>query len=130
MKKHNSFIIYGLSSHEQTIDQIQQELRIEQGEFDVRLILTEAITNAFIHGNKGDPSKPIYILYDYDGRNIHIEVQDCGEGAEDIEIPKELSMSNLLDDNGRGLYLISCFSDKVQFSNNKIIVDKSINASN
>ncbi len=126
----NSVIIYGLSTYEQVIDQIQQELKLEDGVFDVKLILTEAITNAFLHGNKGDVSKPINILYSYDGGNIHIEVQDCGEENKQITIPKELSLDSLMDDSGRGLYLINCFSDSVQFSKNKLIVDKNITRTN
>lgn len=49
--KSNEFILYGLSKHKQIIDKITAELNASKYNFDIKLILTEALTNAFKHGN-------------------------------------------------------------------------------
>lgn len=126
---HNEFTIYGLKSYKSVINQIKSELNLEKSFFDIELILTEAITNAFQHGNKGDSSKAIKIAYELNNNKLFVEVQDCGEKSRKVNIPNKLCEETILDESGKGLYLIKCLCDNVCFCGNKIKVEKSLNGS-
>lgn len=123
----NEFTIYGLTLYKDVIHEIELELNFQDSFFDIQLILTEAITNAYYHGNQSDSSKAIKITYELNDNNLHIEVQDSGDGIHEVEIPYDMSEDSILEQGGRGLYLIKCLSDKVDFYNNKLIIEKKIN---
>lgn len=126
MKK-NEFVLYGLSNYESVIDEIIKELNAESNYFDIKLILTEALTNAFIHGNEGKVDKPIYLRYTYNNGNIVFEIQDSGSGFKDSSILDEnISDEDLLNSSGRGLFLIKCMSDKVELKDNSLIIEKAL----
>lgn len=122
--KRNQYILYGLAKYEETINQIINDLNIFHHSFDIKLILTEALTNAFKHGNKNDISKPIYLRYIYDGIKIKFEIQDSGEGLENVIIPEEVLEENVLSDGGRGLFLIQSLAEKIEFKKNILIIKK------
>lgn len=119
-------MLYGLDQHMSIIDGIIRELDLAGDDFDVRLILSEAITNAYYHGNKSDCTKPIYIRYLLRDNHLNIQVEDSGEGCSQLIIPEEPDEARLLEDSGRGLYLIRCFSDHVEMIDNTIHIDKTI----
>lgn len=121
-----SFILFGLSYCEVTIDEIIKTLDAEHMYFDLKLILMEAISNAFIHGNNKDESKPINVRYTFDGVMVVFEIEDCGHGLDNIRVPTEISEDNYLDESGRGLFLIQCYCDKLELKSNGIIIYKTI----
>lgn len=124
--KNKEFILYGLSKYKQTIDEIVTELNAANNDFDIRLILTEALTNAFKHGNKMNVNKPIYLKYYYDGSNVKFEIKDCGTGLKNVKINEELNDKNILKNEGRGLFLIKNLSDNVKLKQNTLIIQKSL----
>lgn len=126
MKK-NEFTLYGLENYKQIIDDVVDELNISDDCFDIKLLLTESLTNAFKHGNNGDKNKPIYLRYVCNDTNIEFEIEDCGNGFENLSIPNKLSDENLLNDCGRGLFLINCIADKIEFKDNKLVIQKYLN---
>ena len=83
---------------------------------DVMLILTEAVTNAIIHGNKQDPSKKVVITVKLDDQNLTIIVKDEGPGFDPEKVPNPLEQENLLKTGGRGIYLINQYADYVHYS--------------
>lgn len=83
---------------------------------DVMLILTEAVTNAIIHGNKQDPAKQVFITVKLDSENLTIIVKDEGPGFDPEKIPNPLKEENLLKTGGRGIYLINQYADYVYYS--------------
>jgi serine/threonine-protein kinase RsbW len=122
--KYNEFILYGLSKHKQIIDKIITELNAYRYNFDIRLILTEGLTNAFKHGNNMSVDKPIYLKYFYNGTNVKFEIKDCGTGLENVIIDEQAEDEDLLSDSGRGLFLIRNLSDKIELKQNTLIVQK------
>ncbi|WP_074087833.1 MULTISPECIES: ATP-binding protein [Paenibacillus] len=121
--------IHGLEQHQRIIDGIIEELHLEAYAFDIRLILIEAITNAYYHGNHSDASKPIIIRYLLSGEQLELQVEDSGEGAGTLVFPDMISSDELLDEGGRGLYLIRCFSDQVDMIHNTMYISKCVNPS-
>lgn len=123
----NSITLYGLSGYEKSIDYIIKELSLEEIAFDIRLILTEAITNAYYHGNKSMASEPIGLSYEYDGSLFNIKIKDSGSEDIRLHIPEEINDDDILNTEGRGLFLIKSLADKVEYLNNTLIIYKKIN---
>lgn len=122
----NEIILYGLSKYKEIIDKIMIDLKISNDCFDIKLMLTEALTNAFKHGNKGNNDKPIYLrYYDY-GTYITFEIEDCGEGFKNITMPNTSLEDDLLSNSGRGLFLIRAIADKIELRNNTLIIQKQL----
>lgn len=111
---------------EREVKKIVDSLKLDEFAFEIKLILSEAIANAFEHGNKKDVTKPIYIRYMKDSDILTLEVQDSGDGFKNIVIPNVIEDENIMSERGRGLYLINCFSDEVTFKGNTIIMKKRI----
>jgi serine/threonine-protein kinase RsbW len=124
MIKKKEFILYGLANYKEIIEKIIADLKILEHCFDIKLMLTEALTNAFKHGNKGNIDKPIYLRYAYDGIEVKFEIEDCGTGFENFSIPEEPSNECLLSDSGRGLFLIKCMADKIELRKNTLVIQK------
>lgn len=116
----------GLEKHQSIIEEIIQELNLENYAFDIRLILMEAVTNAYYHGNLSDCTKPIYIRYLLRDELLKLQIEDSGAGGRDLFIPEEINSDELLEDGGRGLYLIRCFSDSVERVQNTMFISKSV----
>lgn len=123
MKK-NEFILYGLTKYKEIIDKIIDDLKAFHDYFDIKLILTEALTNAYIHGNNGKVDKPIHLRYTYDDIKVRFEIEDSGPGFENVIIPGEAIDETLLNESGRGLFLIKCIADKLELRNNTLIIEK------
>lgn len=119
-------VLFGLDHHQALIDGIIRDLgrSVEPAAFDVRLILAEAVTNAYVHGNGGDCTKPIYIRYSLEGNHLSLQVEDVGKKAGAWEIPLDIDENRLLDEGGRGLFLIRSFSDHVEMVDNTINIVK------
>lgn len=71
--------------------------------FRGELSLQEALLNSYLHGNRRDPSKAIWVYCSLSPGRVRIEVEDEGLGYEPGEDP---SCRDLTGFDGRGLYLI------------------------
>lgn len=123
----NEKILFGLNNYMEIIDDIITDLKLFDYAFDIKLILTEALTNAFKCGNNGDSSKIIYLSYCCKNNCLQFEIKDCGEKQVEIHIPEEIDTEDVLNTSGRGLFLINSFANKVYFSNNTLIIQKHLN---
>lgn len=81
-----------------------------------KLCIYEMITNALLHGNRGDPSKRVVIFYKVTLFAATISVMDEGQGFNYNDIPNPLLPENRIKDHGRGLYLIRHYLDEVTFN--------------
>lgn len=124
--KRNEYILYGLDRHNEVIDEIVSELDTSHDVFDVRLILTEALTNAFKHGNNNSVEKPIYLRSIYHRKSVEFEIEDSGTGLLSKNIPQEISDENVLNNCGRGLFLIKSIADKMELRKNTLVIQKNI----
>ena len=122
-----NLILYGICGIEDTLESIVSNLNIMQLQFEIKLIMMEAITNAFIHGNNSDIQKPIGLQYELNNNELTIKVTDCGEGVEKILIPDEIKAEDILNETGKGLFLINYYSDEVELKGNSVIIKKYIN---
>ena len=85
-------------------------------EFEIELVLYEALTNAIKHGSAHDPSKQIQCCVACDHtRGMLIVVRDPGPGFDPASIPNPVVGQNLFSTSGRGIYLINQLVDEVRF---------------
>lgn len=124
--KRNEYILYGLKKHKEIIEEIIENIDDQDYSFDIRLILTEALSNAFKHGNKNDITKPIYLKSTYSDSSVEFEIKDSGVELGNITIRDSISDDNLLDDDGRGLFLIKAIADRIEFRNSALIIQKDL----
>jgi serine/threonine-protein kinase RsbW len=87
----------------------------ENASFAVKLALEEAITNAYRHGNKSDPSKTITVRYRITDSEIEILIRDEGEGFEPSSVPDPTLPENIDRPHGRGIMLMRAYLDQVEY---------------
>ena len=108
-----------LEEMDQVVDTTEAFLNRHESDEDrvytMLLLASEAITNAIEHGNALDASKEVRI--DFWSRNGRIEiwVEDQGPGYTRNEVPDPLTREHLLDDGGRGIFLIEQLADEVRY---------------
>ena len=116
-------LFYGIDNISEKLDSVIQSLKLENKCFEIKLIIIEAVNNAFIHGNKKDDSKPICIRWGINGSLLEVSVMDCGDGVENL-VNYNLENDDILAESGRVLQIINCYSDSVEFDGNSIIMKK------
>ncbi|OOM80292.1 anti-sigma F factor [Clostridium puniceum] len=118
-------LFYGIDNISEKLDGIIQTLNLKKQCFETKLIIIEAVNNAFIHGNKKDKNKSICIKWKLDKNLLKVSVTDCGDGVEKL-INYSCKNNDILAESGRGLQIINCYSDSVEFKGNSIIMKKYI----
>jgi CheY-like chemotaxis protein len=83
---------------------------------NIKLAITEAITNAMEHGNKWDEAKTVCITMQCDKNRIEISILDQGDGFEVSELPDPTDEVNLLSERGRGVFLMRSIMDEVHYA--------------
>jgi serine/threonine-protein kinase RsbW len=88
----------------------------EDGGFDIRLCVEEAVRNAIVHGNHSDRKRSVKVDCRVENGAAIIEVEDEGAGFDYNNVPDPTKESNILKNSGRGVYLIKKLMDKVEFN--------------
>lgn len=81
---------------------------------ELKVAISEAVSNSIIHAYEGDESQKIYIEYIELAENICISVTDTGRGIENIARAVEPEFSTKSDRMGLGFAFIHSFMDKVE----------------
>lgn len=82
---------------------------------EVKTMISEAVTNAIVHGCLSNEKKSVYFNLAYDDVNVYVEVEDKGVGIEDLEKAREPLYSTKVDEEraGLGFTIMEVFSDKL-----------------
>lgn len=98
------------------VTDIQEKSNLEDDTTgNLMLLLSEAVTNAIVHGNKLDESKKVEVEVQINSDTIISTVKDHGEGFNPQSTKNPLKEENLLRDSGRGIFLIREISDSVDY---------------
>jgi serine/threonine-protein kinase RsbW len=101
---------------EEFVNYFAREIGIKEEKISgLILSVTEATTNAIIHGNKKNTDKKVKIDVSAEGHKLKIIVKDEGIGFDPSLIPDPTKPENLLKDSGRGLYLMKVYMDDIKF---------------
>ncbi|MBI5485657.1 MAG: ATP-binding protein [Deltaproteobacteria bacterium] len=81
----------------------------------INTVLTEALVNAIRHANSADPSKEILVRINMSDKELAIRVFDSGKGFDLNNVPGPCFNQDILDEKGRGLFIIRSLMDSVVY---------------
>ena len=84
--------------------------------FRLRVVLSEALSNAIVRGNCEDRTKWVEVRAELVPEVIKVQVTDEGCGFNPESVPEPLQPEQLDEASGRGLFLIRKLVDAVQFN--------------
>jgi len=108
---------------EKFVDDFSASCNIDHDVYGNLLIATlEAANNAITHGNKLNVDKQVEIVFAMDDQKILLTVRDEGPGFDYKNIPDPTSPENVENMSGRGVFLMTKLSDKIEFEDNGSLV--------
>ncbi|RIX53429.1 anti-sigma F factor [Paenibacillus nanensis] len=83
---------------------------------DLKTAVSEAVTNAIIHGYDNDASKQVTIEAAIDKDTVSITVSDDGRGIEDVELARQPLYTSKpeLERSGMGFTIMENFMDRFE----------------
>ncbi len=83
---------------------------------ELKTALSEAVTNAIVHGYENDESKYVVVKLAYDDNFIYMNIIDQGIGIENIDVAKEPLYSSKFDEEraGLGFTIMEVFTDSLR----------------
>lgn len=87
----------------------------KQMKHKVMLVVSEAFTNAYLHGNRENPEATIKIDLTLNETEITVDISDEGKEREGLKNILNKKPATLLGENGRGIDLIRHYADLVRF---------------
>lgn len=98
------------------VNEIQHKCGLSKKLTDnLMLVLSEAVTNAIVHGNKLNPDKVAQVTLEVLPNFVKGTVKDEGDGFKPSAQDNPLQEENLLKAGGRGVYLIHELSEHVEY---------------
>ena len=112
--------IDNLDNMKQTISQLANDIKIkyplsEEKIFDIRLVLSELVMNAFEH-SKSDEFVDIFLNNDYSESEIKITVEDYGCGFDFEDISEKQDPRDIYNNGGRGIKLVRALCENVTYN--------------
>ncbi len=83
---------------------------------DIRCAVSEAVTNAIVHGYRGKEGEVYISVKLFDDRSIRVEVRDRGCGIADIEEARKplFTTDESGERSGMGFAVMEAFTDRVR----------------
>ena len=80
----------------------------------IGMAVRESIVNAVVHGNRYNRRKRVHLAVLNGKDHLTVMIADEGEGFELHSLPDPLAEHNLLQQSGRGIFLIRAFVDEFE----------------
>lgn len=100
---------------------------------EIKTIVSEAVSNAIIHGYKMNADRDVYIKAKIIDRTIELEIQDYGVGIENIEeiLQNQYSLDVGNEHSGMGIIIMKSLADYFDIRSTKglgtkVVVRKTI----
>lgn len=101
------------------VREIFKESNLNMNSFNrIFLGISEAVNNAIMHGNKMNPEKNVFIKMNLQGNTMNVEVEDEGNGFNDLHLFDPTNGENIKREHGRGIYILSKIADELAFKDN------------
>lgn len=106
------------------LDFVNKSIKLDEDELP--LVLSEALANGIIHGNKRNPGKKVKAQVTIKPDKLVFDVADEGKGFDYNRFYDPRKCENLCKRTGRGNFLIRYFMDEVHYNKigNKITMVK------
>jgi serine/threonine-protein kinase RsbW len=89
---------------------------------DLKLAISEAVNNAIDHGNRGEVTKLVAVVFEIDGEKLEIRISDQGSGMERHDVSRHVVDEQSLEAGqlrGFGMYLISELVDDYEVNSSQ-----------
>jgi serine/threonine-protein kinase RsbW len=83
----------------------------EDDQHKIGMAVRESIVNAVVHGNRYNRRKKVHLSVLNGKDHLTVTISDEGEGFDLNGLPDPLAEHNLLQQSGRGIFLIRAFVD-------------------
>lgn len=80
----------------------------------IGISIRESMVNAVVHGNRYNARKKVHLQVSTADDHLKVRIADEGEGFDLESLPDPLAEPNLLQQSGRGIFLIRNFVDEFQ----------------
>jgi serine/threonine-protein kinase RsbW len=80
----------------------------------IGMAVRESIVNAVVHGNRYNRRKKVHLSVLNGKDHLTVVISDEGEGFDLGSLPDPLAEHNLLQQSGRGIFLIRAFVDEFE----------------
>ncbi len=98
------------------LKEVYDEFSLNMNSFNhVFLGISEAVNNAILHGNKLNFEKKVFIRLNLFDNQMHIEVEDEGDGFCDTDLFDPTVSENIKCEHGRGIFIIRQLADEMVF---------------
>jgi serine/threonine-protein kinase RsbW len=87
----------------------------EDALFGIDMAVRESVTNAVLHGNREDESKPVEVGFHNSAAGLRITVRDRGQGFDPAGVADPTDPQNILKASGRGILFMRTFMDDVRW---------------
>ena len=85
-------------------------------QMDLRLVFSELLCNAVVHGNNCDKNKKVHLYVEIEDGMVVGRVADEGKGFNYLELLEHIDDEDLLDECGRGIRLVHSLTDRMVFN--------------
>lgn len=107
-----------LESEDQMLDDIQAVLELHQivggCAWRFTLVVSEAFTNALVHGNNSDPERLVKLKVWVNELEIIADISDEGTGGLDC-LARRSKSGELLAESGRGISFMERYADRMEY---------------
>lgn len=101
---------------EELIDLVSNEMELgTEVIFNLRLVLSEAIHNAIVHGNEGKAEKEVLIDYELRGNRLYCCICDEGAGFDISRVKDPTDKANREKEGGRGVFFLQQFTEHFHY---------------
>jgi len=83
---------------------------------DLRLVFSELLYNAVVHGNQNDINKNVHLNIEIDEGMVVGRVADEGDGFNYLELLEHIEEEDVYNECGRGIRLVYSLTDKIVFN--------------
>lgn len=121
--KHQTLKINSETKHLRLIERLVEDVcdvyGVNQDSYGNMLIaVSEAVNNAILHGNKGNPDKYVKIGFESEDDKLVFSITDEGTGFDPSSLPDPTDPVNIDKISGRGVFLMSQLTDFIRFEQN------------
>ncbi|WP_416827089.1 anti-sigma F factor [Ectobacillus polymachus] len=88
---------------------------------EIKTVVSEAVTNAIIHGYEGNPEGTVYISVTLDDEIVRLTIRDKGVGIKNLEEARQplFTTKPELERSGMGFTIMENFMDEVEVISNE-----------
>ncbi len=110
LSQNESFARVTVASFVAQLDPTMDELT------EIKTVVSEAVTNAIIHGYESDPNGIVYISVSLEDAYVELSIKDEGIGIQDVEEARQplFTTKPELERSGMGFTIMENFMDDIE----------------